>query len=68
MIGSLFHFGRRLENKPLIFPTLFKSVLFALWVALFAFAESAIRRFLHGKGLAGASDYLTVEKNGFDPG
>jgi len=34
MVGSLFHFGRRLENKPLIFLTLSKSVMFTLWVAL----------------------------------
>jgi len=58
MVGSLFHFGRSLENKPLIFSTLFKGVLFTLWVALFALVESAIRGFLHGKGLAGALDHL----------
>ena len=58
MIGSLFHFGRSLESKPLIFSTLFKSVLFTFWVALFALVESSIRGFLHGKGLAGALDHL----------
>jgi hypothetical protein len=58
MVGSLFHFGRSLEKKPMILPTLFKSVLFTLWVALFALVESAIRGFLHGKGLAGALDHL----------
>jgi len=61
MVGSFFHFGRSLENKPLIFSTLFKSVLFTLWVALFALVESAIRGFLHGKGLAGALDHLLSE-------
>ena len=61
MVGSLFHFGRSLENKPLIFLTLYKSVMFTLWVALFALVESAIRGFLHGKGLAGASDHLLSE-------
>ncbi len=61
MVGSLFHFGRSLENKPLIFSTLFKSGLFTLWVALFALVESAIRGFLHGKGLAGALDHLLSE-------
>jgi hypothetical protein len=58
MIGGLIPFGRGLENKPLIFSTLFKSVLFTLWVAIFALVESAIRGFLHGKGLAGAVDHL----------
>jgi hypothetical protein len=60
MIGGLFHF-RSLENKPLIFPTLFKSVIFTFWVVLFALGESAIRGFLHGKGLAGALDHLLSE-------
>ena len=61
MIGSLFHFDRALENKPLIFPTLLKSVLFTLWVAFFALIESALRGFVHGKGLAGALDHLLSE-------
>jgi hypothetical protein len=61
MVGSIFHFGRSLENKPLIFPTLYKSVMFTLWVAFFALVESAIRGFLHGKGLAGALDHLLSE-------
>jgi len=61
MVGSFIHFGRRLENKPLIFLTLLKSFLFTLWVGLFALVESAIRGFLHGKGLAGALDHLLSE-------
>jgi predicted small integral membrane protein len=61
MVGGLFHFGRNLENKPLILPTLFKTVMFTLWVALFAVVESAIRGFLHGKGLNGALDHLLSE-------
>jgi len=61
MIGGLFHFGRSLDNKPLILPTLFKTVIFTLWVALFATVESAIRGFLHGKGLDGALDHLLSE-------
>ena len=61
MVGSMFHFGRSLEKKPLILPTLFQSVLFTFWVTLFALVESAIRGFLHGKGLAGALDHLLGE-------
>jgi len=61
MVGSVFQFGRSLENKPLIFLTLIKSIVFTLWVAIFAVAESAIRGFLHGKGLAGALDHLLSE-------
>ena len=61
MVGELFHFSRSLENKPLILPTLFRSVMFTFLVALFALVESAIRGFLHGKGLAGALDHLLSE-------
>ncbi len=61
MVGGLFHFGRNLDNKPLILPTLFKTVMFTWWVFLFAVVESAIRGFLHGKGLNGALDHLLSE-------
>ena len=61
MVGSLFRFDRLLDNKPLIFPTLLKSFIFTLWVAVFASVESAIRGFLHGKGLTGALDHLLSE-------
>ena len=61
MIGSAFHFGRRLEKKPLIFLTLFRSALFTVWVLIFAVVESSVRGFIHGKGLAGALDHLLSE-------
>ena len=61
MVGSIFHFDRVLDNKPMIFPTLLRSFLFTLWVALFALIESTLRGFLHGKGLAGALDQLLSE-------
>jgi hypothetical protein len=61
MVGDLFRFSRGLENKPLILPTLFKSFIFTFWMVLFAFVESTIRGFLHGKGSAGASDHLLSE-------
>ena len=61
MVGSLFHFDRILDKKPMIFPTLLRSFLFTLWVGLFALIESTIRGFLHGKGSAGASDHLLSE-------
>ncbi len=61
MIGGVFRFSRSFESKPLILPTLFKTFLFTLWVALFATVESAIRGFLHGKGVEGALDHLLSE-------
>ena len=50
MIGDVLHFGRRLENKPLIFPTLLKTVAFTLVVGLFVFIENAIKGLIKGKG------------------
>ncbi len=58
MLGDVLRLGRRLEDKPLIFPTLYKTVVFTLWVMLFSVVESTIREFLHGKGLAGGLDEL----------
>ncbi len=61
MVGGLFHFGRSLEDKPLILPTLFKTFAFTVWVVLFAVVESAMRGFLRGKGLEGILDHLLSE-------
>jgi hypothetical protein len=61
MVGGIFHFGRGLDNKPLILPTLYKTFAFTLWVVFFAVVESAIRGFLHGKGMEGVLDHLLNE-------
>jgi len=61
MVGGMFHFGRSLDNKPLILPTLYKTFAFTLWVVVFAVVESAVRGFLHGKGMEGALDHLLKE-------
>jgi hypothetical protein len=50
MIGDLLHLGRRLENKPLILPTFIKTVVFSIFVGLFALIEHAIKGLLKGKG------------------
>jgi len=61
MIGGMLHLGRSLESKPLIYPTLYKTFAFTVWVLLFAVVESAARGFLQGKGLDGALDHLLSE-------
>ena len=35
MIGAVLRLGRGLEDKPLIYPTLYKTVVFSLWVGVF---------------------------------
>jgi hypothetical protein len=53
LIGNMLHLGRGLERKPLIFPTLYKAVVFTIFVGVFTIVEHAIRGLWHGKGLAG---------------
>ncbi len=52
MIGGLFHLGRGLEDRPLIYPTLYKTVVFTLFVAVFKLAEHAIKGLVTGEGMA----------------
>ena len=58
MIGDLMRIGRRMENQPLIIPTLYKTVVFTLWVVLFSFAEAALSGLYHGRGLLGGLQEL----------
>ena len=53
MIGSMLHLGRGFEQKPLIYPTLYKTVVFTLFVAAFTLVEHALAGLLTGKGLTG---------------
>lgn len=51
MLGDLIPFGRGLERKPLLLPTLFRTVLFSVWVGLFSVLERTVRGLLRGDGL-----------------
>ena len=53
MIGAVFRLGRGLEHKPLIYPTLHKTVVFTIFVAVFTLMEHAIKGLLTGKGFTG---------------
>jgi hypothetical protein len=50
MIGGFLRLGRRLESKPLIIPTLYKSVVFCVFVAIFKVIEHGIRGAFTGEG------------------
>ena len=58
MLGDIIRLGRGLEEKPLIFPTLYKSVVFSVWVAVFGVLEHMVEGLLGGKGLAGGFNEL----------
>jgi hypothetical protein len=53
MIGSVFRLGRGLERKPLIYPTLYKTVVFTFFCGLFALGEHAIKGLWQGEGFMG---------------
>lgn len=59
MAGDALRFGRVLERKPLIVPTLVKTVVFTLLVSAFTFIEHGVRGLWAGVGaIQGISDFL----------
>ncbi|MDB6122666.1 MAG: conserved rane protein of unknown function [Pedosphaera sp.] len=61
LVGDALHLGRRLEERPLIIPTLYKTVVFCVFVGLFGVLEHTIGGLVYGKGLAGGFDELRSE-------
>jgi len=53
MIGAVVRLGRALEGKPLIYPTLHKTVVFTLLVIAFTVVEHTVKGLWNGKGLTG---------------
>lgn len=58
MIGNALRIGRGLQDKPLIYPTLFRAFVFTVFVALFKILEFTASGLIHGKGLAGGFNEL----------
>ena len=58
LIGDALHLAERLEDKPLIVPTVYKAVGFTLWVALFTVLEHMVGGLLRHQGLAGTVEEL----------
>ena len=65
MIGSIFRLGRSLEDKPLIFSSLYKTAVFCLFCAAFTLAEHTVVGLWKGEGLA-AGLYEMAEKGGHE--
>src|SRR5215472_11964757 len=51
LIGKFFSFSRRFEDKPLIVPVLYKSILFGILVLLFGIVEHLIEGWFRKQGL-----------------
>jgi len=58
MIGDILHLGRRLDHKPLIIPTLYRTFVFSLWIALFSVLEATVRGLIHRQGFMGGIEEL----------
>ena len=53
MIGDVVRLGRGLEQKPLIYPTLYKTVVFTLFCGVFTALEYAVKGLWTGTGFMG---------------
>jgi hypothetical protein len=53
LLGDVLHIGRRLDDLPLVFPTIYKAVVFGICVAVFGVFEHMVSGYVHGIGLAG---------------
>ena len=65
MIGGIFRLGRSLEEMPLFFASLYKTVVFGVFCAAFTVAEHAAVALWTGKGLGAGLDEL-VGKSGHE--
>jgi len=64
MIGDVVRLGRGLERKPLIYPTLYKTVVFTLFVAVFTLIEHGIKGLWKGEGFtSGVVDFFGKGSN-----
>jgi hypothetical protein len=55
MIGDVARLGRGLEQKPLIYPTLYKTAVFTLFLGIFTVLENVIKGLWKGTGFTGDS-------------
>jgi len=53
LVGNMFSFSRRFEDKPLIVPVVYKSILFGVFVLLFGVVEHIVEGWFHGQGMLG---------------
>lgn len=60
MVGDILRLGRRLEHRPLILPTLYRTVVFSVWVGVFSVLEATVRGLLRRRGLmAGVEEIVS---------
>ena len=62
MVGGVPHIGRGLESKPLIYPTLYKTVVFTILVAAFKVIEYTVKGLFAGEGITGGLVELAAKE------
>jgi hypothetical protein len=65
LVGRMFAFTRRFDDRPLIVPVIYKSVLFGILVLAFAVIEHVVEGWIHGEGLLGGLRTLS-ETGGYE--
>jgi hypothetical protein len=64
LVGRALRLGRRFQERPLIVPTLYKSVVFTIFVGFFGLVEHTIGGLLHGKGIAeGFEEFVNLGRD-----
>ena len=63
LVAETMRLGQGYEDKPLIVPTLYKTLLFTVCVAIFDIAEGMVRGLLGGLGPMGAIDEVMTRFN-----
>lgn len=58
MIGHLLRLGKGFQQRPLIFPTIFRAFVFSCWVALYKVIEQTVIGLVNGNGLQGGFNEL----------
>lgn len=58
-VGGMMKLGTKLENGPLAVSTLFKSLIFTIWLAFFNVVEELVKGYFKTDTLNGAIEYLS---------
>jgi len=64
LVGQMFSFSRVHDDKPLIVPVIYKSILFGILVILFSIVERLVEGWIHHEGLLGGLH--EISRMGFD--
>jgi hypothetical protein len=54
LVGQAFHLGERYKNKPLIYPILYKSLVFLVILVILSIIEEAVAGIIHGRSVTGS--------------